>query len=87
MARKVTISLDDEVLKFVDEEAQRLAPGVSAPAGRANRSGFINAVLAQARKRRLDEELAAAYKRDADDPVWREAAREWDQLAGDGLGA
>ena len=78
MGKKITISLDDEILVFVDKEASTRGLPV-------NRSGYINAVLAAERSRRLELELIAAYTRDAQDPNWRQEAAEWDSLAGDGI--
>ena len=80
MVRKVTVTLDEEILTFVDREA-------TGSGARSNRSSFINAVLVQERRRRMEAELAEAYSRDAADPGWIEEAQAWDTLAGDGLGA
>lgn len=79
MARKVTIVLQDENLAFVDREASK--------AGKANRSGFINSVLARERRRAFQAELEAAYRRDAQDPGWVEETTAWDIVAGDGIDA
>lgn len=79
MARKVTITLEDDVLDFVDQEAAR--------EGRPNRSGFINRVLAREKRRALQAELEAAYRRDARDPAYQEEIAAWDAVAGDGIDA
>jgi len=74
MSKKVSITLDDEVLDFVD----RLA---------SNRSSFINDVLWQEQKRIFMKELADAYKDQASDPALQAEIAAWDTAAGDGLNA
>lgn len=73
MSKKVSITLDDEVLEFVD----RLA---------SNRSSFINETLQKERQRTFIEELAKAYQDQANDPAFQAEASVWDTTAGDGLG-
>ena len=80
MAKKVTITLDDEILAFVDRQAAALET-------KANRSAFINAVLADARRKHLQAELQAAYQRDAQDTAYREQVAVWDSVAGNGIDA
>ena len=80
MAKKVTITLDDEILAFVDRQA-------AASGNKANRSAYINAVLAQVRQQYTQEELRAAYQRDAQDAVYREEVALWDIVVGDGIDA
>lgn len=79
MAKKVTITLDDEILAFVDRQA--------ALQTKANRSAFINAVLAEARQKHLQAELEAAYQRDAEDKAYQEEIAVWDTGVGDGIDA
>jgi metal-responsive CopG/Arc/MetJ family transcriptional regulator len=55
MSKKVSITLDDEILDFVD----RLA---------SNRSSFINDVLSKEKQKIFMKELAAAYADQAHDP-------------------
>ncbi|MFN9173996.1 MAG: hypothetical protein ACK58N_05635 [Synechocystis sp.] len=74
MSKKVSITLDDEVLDFVD----RLA---------SNRSNFINDVLWQEKKRIFMKELEDAYKDQASDPEFQEEISVWDIAVGDGLNA
>lgn len=74
MSKKVSITLDDEVLDFVD----RLA---------SNRSSFINAVLWQEKRRIFLKELEDAYKDQANDPEFQEEIPVWDIAVGDGLNA
>ena len=72
MSKKVSITLDDEVLDFVD----RLA---------SNRSSFINDVLSQKKKRIFMKELEDAYTAQANDPEFQEEISVWDIAVGDGL--
>lgn len=74
MSKKVSITLDDEVLDFVD----RLA---------SNRSSFINDVLWQEKRRILMKELEEAYKDQANDPALQAEICLWDLVVGDGLNA
>ena len=74
MSKKVSITLDDEVLDFVD----RLA---------SNRSSFINDVLWQEKRRVFMKELEEAYKDQANDPEMQAEISVWDIVVGDGLNA
>jgi predicted transcriptional regulator len=74
MSKKVSITLDDEVLDFVD----RLA---------SNRSSFINDVLWQEKNRILMKELENAYKDQANDLEFQEEVSVWEIAVGDGLNA
>ena len=74
MNKKVSITLDDEVLEFVDQLA-------------SNRSSFINNVLWQEKKRIFMKELEDAYKDQANDPEFQEEISVWDVAVGDGLNA
>jgi metal-responsive CopG/Arc/MetJ family transcriptional regulator len=74
MSKKVSITLDDEVLDFVD----RLA---------SNRSSFINDVLWQEKRRVFMKELEDAYKDQANDPEIQAEISVWDIVVGDGLNA
>jgi predicted transcriptional regulator len=74
MSKKVSITLDDEVLDFVD----RLA---------SNRSSFINDVLWKEKKRIFMKELEDAYTEQSSDPDFLEEISAWDVAVGDGLDA
>lgn len=74
MSKKVSITLDDEVLKFIDQLA-------------GNRSSFINKVLLKEKKRIFMEELKNAYIDQVNDPELQEEISLWDVTAGDGLNA
>lgn len=74
MSKKVSITLDDEVLVFVDKLA-------------SNRSSFINDILRKERDRIFIEELEAAYIEEANDPELQAERDLWDAVAGDGIDA
>ncbi len=74
MSKKVSITLDDEVLHFVDQLA-------------SNRSSFINDVLAKEQQRVFRQELADAYTEQANDSELRSEISAWDLTVGDGLNA
>ncbi len=74
MSKKVSITLDDEVLDFVDQLA-------------CNRSSFINEVLWKEKKRIFMQELADAYKQQVSDPELQAEISVWDVTVGDGLNA
>jgi hypothetical protein len=72
MSKKVNITLDDEVLTFVD----RLA---------SNRSRFINDILLKEKKRIFMQELEDTYKEQMNDQDLQEEISVWDVTVGDGL--
>ncbi len=74
MSKKVSITLDDEILNFVD----RLA---------SNRSSFINDILWKEKQRIFMKELENAYKEQANDPSFQEEISVWDVTVKDGLNA
>jgi metal-responsive CopG/Arc/MetJ family transcriptional regulator len=74
MSAKVSITLDEDVLEFVDRSSQ-------------NRSQFINEILSQAKKSQLLKELAAAYTELAEDPEYQAEIKLWDVTVGDGIDA
>lgn len=74
MSKKVSITLDDEVLNFVDELA-------------SNRSSFINEVLWKEKRRIFMQELEEAYTQQANDPDFKQGISAWDITVGDGLNA
>ncbi|NEQ99182.1 MAG: hypothetical protein F6K30_21100 [Cyanothece sp. SIO2G6] len=74
MSKKVSITLDDEVLDFIDQSA-------------SNRSSFINDILWQEKRRIFMEELEDAYKDQANDPELQQEISVWDVTVGDGLDA
>ncbi|MEY4519380.1 MAG: hypothetical protein RLZZ499_1980 [Cyanobacteriota bacterium] len=74
MSKKVSITLDDEVVSFVD----RLA---------GNRSSFINDILWKEKRRIFMQELEDAYKEQVNDSIFQEEISLWDVTAEDGLNA
>lgn len=74
MSKKVSITLDEEVLNFVDSRTN-------------NRSSFINNILLKEKKRIFIKELADAYKEQANDPTFQAEISVWDITITDGLNA
>lgn len=74
MSKKVSITLDNEILSFVD----RLA---------SNRSSFINDILWKEMQRIFMKELEDSYKEQASDPMFQEEISVWDVIVDDGLNA
>lgn len=74
MSAKVSITLDEEILEFVDRSSQ-------------NRSQFINEILSREKKRQLLRELENAYTELANDPEYRAEIELWDVTVGDGIDA
>ncbi|GFE70364.1 hypothetical protein [Chroococcus sp. FPU101] len=74
MSKKVSITLDDEILHFVDQRSN-------------NRSSFINRILWEEKKRIFLEDLANAYEEQANDLKFQEEIAAWDTTVGDGLDA
>jgi metal-responsive CopG/Arc/MetJ family transcriptional regulator len=74
MSRKISITLDDEILNFIDQRTN-------------NRSSFINEILWHEKQRSFVQELAEAYRDQSSDPALLEEASAWDVTAGDGLDA
>ncbi len=72
MAQKISITLDQEVLEFIDSQT-------------TNRSKLINEVFAKMRKKYALEELKQAYIDQAQDPEEIAEIELWDITAGDGL--
>ena len=74
MSKKVSITLDDEVLDFVDQLT-------------SDRSSFINDILLKERRKVFMKELEDAYKEQADDPEFQAEMSVWDVTVDDGLNA
>jgi metal-responsive CopG/Arc/MetJ family transcriptional regulator len=74
MSAKVSITLDEEVLEFVDRSSQ-------------NRSQFINEVLSREKKRQFLKELENAYTELANDSEYQAEIELWDVTVGDGIDA
>jgi Arc/MetJ-type ribon-helix-helix transcriptional regulator len=72
---KVTITLEADILKFIDQQAK------------GNRSAYINALLAEQRRKILEAEIIAALQEDAKDLEYQTEISAWDNVAGDGINA
>lgn len=72
MSTQVSITLDSEVLQFIDSQTQ-------------NRSDFINELLRREQRRQFQHDLANAYIEQADDPDLQAELELWDVVVGDGL--
>jgi protein-L-isoaspartate O-methyltransferase len=70
---KVTITLEEDILRFIDQQAK------------GNRSGYINALLAEQRRKILEAEIIAALQEDAKDLEYQNEISDWDNVAGDGI--
>ncbi|MEH2137445.1 type II toxin-antitoxin system MazE family antitoxin [Nostoc sp.] len=78
MVKKVTITLDEDILAFIDRR--------SANNGEtSNRSGYINDVLSQHRRIVLEAEMIAALQEDANDLEYQKEIVLWDCVVGDGI--
>lgn len=75
MKQKIAVTLDEELVTFLDAQAN------------GNRSDYINSLLAQQRKLCLEAELITALKSDAEDPEYQQEVVAWDSVAGDGIDA
>jgi Arc/MetJ-type ribon-helix-helix transcriptional regulator len=72
---KVTITLEEDILRFIDQQAK------------GNRSGYINALLAEQRRKILEAEIIAALQEDAKDLEYQNEISDWDNVAADGINA
>jgi Arc/MetJ-type ribon-helix-helix transcriptional regulator len=75
MKQKIAITLDRELLSFIDRQAQ------------GNRSDYLNSLITQERRKILEQETIAALQADSQDPEYQAEIAEWDRLAGDGIDA
>lgn len=72
MTQKISITLDENVLKFVDSQTN-------------NRSQFINEILSNLQKQQKLKELESAYIQQAQDSNELEEIALWEQTISDGL--
>ncbi len=75
MKHKIAITLDDELLAFLDAQAK------------GNRSHYINALLAQQQQQQLKAELIAALQYDVNDADYQAEIADWDSVVEDGIDA
>ena len=74
MAAKITISLDESLIEFIDQRTN-------------NRSKFISELLSQLKQKEFEAELEKAYIDQENDPEFQQEIAAWDCVAGDGLNA
>ncbi len=72
MTAKISITLDDEIVKFIDSQG-------------SNRSKTINSLLTKVKQEQLKAELKAAYIDQNNDPDFWSEFELWDSTIGDGL--
>jgi predicted DNA-binding protein len=72
MSKKVSITLDDEVLSFIDKLS-------------SNRSSFINQILLKEKHKIFMKELEEAYLEEANDHTLKAENELWEITVGDGL--
>jgi hypothetical protein len=72
--QKVTLSLDKELIEFLDLQAN-------------NRSEYLNELLVQHRSQVLANQIKAALQEDLNDPDYLSDIQDWDAVVGDGLDA
>jgi hypothetical protein len=75
MKQKIAITLDRELVFFIDLQAQ------------GNRSDYLNSLIIQERRKVLTDEIIAALQEDIQDPEYQAEIAQWDRLAGDGIDA
>jgi Arc/MetJ-type ribon-helix-helix transcriptional regulator len=74
MKQKVTLTLDQELIEFLDLQA-------------SNRSEYLNALLRERRSKVLTEQIVAALQEDSAAPEYQAEIQAWDTVVGDGLDA
>ena len=74
MKQKVTLSLDEELIEFLDLQAN-------------NRSEYLNELLVQHRSQVLAHQIKTALEEDLNDPDYLSSIQDWDTVIGDGLDA
>jgi hypothetical protein len=74
MKQKVTLTLDRELIEFLDLQA-------------SNRSEYLNGLLRERRSKVLTEQIVAALQTDLEDTDYQADLQAWDAVVGDGLDA
>jgi hypothetical protein len=74
MKSKIAITLDQELIEFLDHQA-------------TNRSEYLNALLVEQRSKILTQQIIASLQEDSDDPDYQAEIEAWDAVIGDGLDA
>lgn len=73
MKQKIAITLDEQLLAFLDAQAD------------GNRSEYLNQLLAQERQRTIEAQLITALQEDYADPEYLAEIQLWDAVVADGL--
>lgn len=74
MKNKIAVSLDQELIEFLDEQA-------------TNRSEYLNGLLVERRTKVLREQMISALQADQADSEYQAEIAAWDVVIGDGLDA
>lgn len=72
MAAKITINIEDRAYSFLEKVTD-------------NRSAYINSLLLEKEREKLEDELRQAYREQNQDPEFKQAIKDWDVTVGDGL--
>ena len=72
MTSKITISIDEELLEYLDRKTD-------------NRSKFISDLVRSQAQKDFSAELEAAYIDQEKDPEFQEEIKLWDSVSGDGI--
>jgi Arc/MetJ-type ribon-helix-helix transcriptional regulator len=75
MKQNIAITIDQQLLSFIDLQAQ------------GNRSDYLNSSSRQEQQRTLKTEIITALQEDLQDPEYLAEIAGWDQLALDGIDA
>ena len=78
MAKKVTITLDEELLAFVDQQAAALGT-------KPNRSRYINALIAAHRDSVMEIEMVLAHNQESENSEKHRELAAWDYLIWDDI--
>lgn len=75
MKQKIALTLDQDLVKFLDSQAG------------GNRSLYLSTLLQAHRDKLLKEQTISALQEDASDPEYLAELAAWDSVAGDSLDA
>jgi hypothetical protein len=75
MKCKITVTLDREVIDFLDAE------------GQGNRSESINRLLLEHRRQIIEQQTILALQADLADSEYQAELADWDAVVGDGIDA
>ncbi|MGI0480269.1 CopG family transcriptional regulator [Geminocystis sp. CENA526] len=70
--KKVTITLEEKVLEFVDRQAK------------GHRSNYINQLLKENHQKQLEKEMIEALQEDIKNQEYQEEIQAWNTVIGDG---